>query len=265
MRVKTRRKLGFALMVFVALTMVWGVNQSLPFVIVTPGPAFNVLGEDNGTPIIDVTGVPVDDSPGKLDMLTISEIGSPGYYPTLLELTKAYFSGDKVIYPAEAFYPVGSVSAELRKQELADFEASKAAALTAAKENLSPEIVQKMNVSIKLQDVGGPSGGLMFTLGIIDKASKGSLTGGKNIAGTGTMAANGVVGAIGGIRQKLIAASRAGDKFFFAPKDNCAELLNHVPSGLRVIPVSKVSEALKYLDVIAHDGAVSKLPVCSAK
>ena len=198
-------------------------------------------------------------------MLTVSELGSPGYYPTLFDLVEAYFSSDKVIYPADAFFPAGTSSAQLLKQELADFEQSKAAALTAAKANIDPELVRNMKVSIKLQDVGGPSGGLMFTLGIIDKVSPGSLTGGKNIAGTGTMAADGKVGPIGGIRQKLFTASRAGDRFFLAPKENCLEILNHVPRGLRVVPVSTVSDAIKYLSVIAHDGDIAQLPVCSAK
>lgn len=72
-------------------------------------------------------------------------------------------------------------------------------------------------------DIGGPSAGMMFALSIYDLLTPGSLTGGKVIAGSGTIDAKGVVGAIGGIGQKLVAAQRDGAKLFLVSDENCAE------------------------------------------
>ena len=63
-------------------------------------------------------------------------------------------------------------------------------------------------LKIDLDDIGGPSAGLMFTLGIIDKLKPEDLTGGKVIAGTGTIDDEGNVGPIGGIPQKLVGAKK---------------------------------------------------------
>lgn len=252
-------------MIFALLATFWAFTQPLPYVIVQPGPVFNVLGDNSGKPVIEVSGVPTADSPGSLDLLTISEYGSPGNTPSLGEILGAFFSNDKVVYPLEAFYPAGVSQETLRQQEQVDFENSKAAAIAAAKANLPVEVSKSLSVTLRLEKVGGPSGGLMFTLGIIDKATQASLTGGKKIAGTGTITSDGVVGAIGGIHQKMVAAALAGDRFFLAPKENCADVVGYVPSNLKVFPVSNVSEALAVLKVIAKDGDLRKLAVCPAK
>jgi len=101
-----------------------------------------------------------------------------------------------------------------------------------------------VKVTIALNDVGGPSAGLMFTLGIIDKLTPVQETGGLHIAGTGTMDENGNVGPIGGIRQKMAAARAAGATIFLVPASNCAEALGQVPDGLRLIKVTTVDTAL---------------------
>lgn len=122
-------------------------------------------------------------------------------------------------------------------------------------------------VKIKLQlgDVGGPSGGMMFALGIIDRLTPGQLTGGKHIAGTGTIDAAGNVGPIGGIRHKLFGAQRAGATIFLAPSSNCDEVVGHVPNGLSVIKVSTLTEAKADLEKIATGTNPASLPTCSAK
>ncbi len=120
-------------------------------------------------------------------------------------------------------------------------------------------------VKIQLENVGGPSGGQMFALGIIDKLTPGELNGGAHIAGTGTIDATGVVGPIGGIRQKMYAAENAGAKWFLAPIANCNEVVGHVPSGLTVIPVSTLKDSLAALEVITAGASTSTLPTCSAK
>ena len=103
------------------------------------------------------------------------------------------------------------------------------------------------SVTINLQDVGGPSAGMMFALGIIDKLDPASLTGGRHIAGTGEIDANGVVGPIGGIVQKLTGARENGATFFLAPAANCNEVVGHIPAGLTVARVATLDDALSAL------------------
>ncbi|MGI8536610.1 MAG: YlbL family protein [Mycobacteriales bacterium] len=109
-------------------------------------------------------------------------------------------------------------------------------------------------VTISLQDVGGPSAGLLFTLGILDKLGQPSLTGGKYIAGTGEISADGTVGAIGGITQKLIAAKAKGAVAFLVPADNCAEAARQSPADLPLLKVSTLSEALTGLEALRKGG-----------
>ncbi|HZU57457.1 MAG TPA: PDZ domain-containing protein [Actinocrinis sp.] len=104
------------------------------------------------------------------------------------------------------------------------------------------------DVSIQLNGVGGPSAGMMFALGIIDKLTPGGdLSGGKVVAGTGTIDASGNVGAIGGIQMKTIGARRDGATVFLAPADNCADAKANLPAGLELAKVSTLQDALNAL------------------
>jgi PDZ domain-containing protein len=116
-------------------------------------------------------------------------------------------------------------------------------------------------VEIKLEDVGGPSAGLMFALGIVDKLTPGSLTDGAHIAGTGTIDDTGHVGAIGGITQKMIGAERAGATVFLAPAGNCDEAKETVPDGLRLVKARTLSSAVDSLERLA-EGRSEGLPHC---
>jgi len=116
-------------------------------------------------------------------------------------------------------------------------------------------------VNIQLKDVGGPSAGLMFALGIVDKLNPEDITGGSFIAGTGTIDDNGTVGPIGGIQQKLVAARQAGASVFLTPEGNCADAAAATPDGLRLVRVEDLDGALKALDALrTGSGAV---PSCS--
>ncbi|AXL11724.1 PDZ domain-containing protein [Microbacterium foliorum] len=119
-----------------------------------------------------------------------------------------------------------------------------------------------VDVTLQLDDVGGPSAGMMFALGIIDTLTEGELNGGENVAGTGTIEADGTVGPIGGIRQKLYGARDAGADYFLAPSTNCNEVVGHIPDGLTVVSTSTLEESLAALDVIADGGDVDALPTC---
>jgi PDZ domain-containing protein len=119
-----------------------------------------------------------------------------------------------------------------------------------------------VDVKIQINNVGGPSAGMMFALGIIDKMSTGDLTGGQHIAGTGTIDADGNVGGIGGIRQKLYGARDAGATWFLAPQSNCDEVVGHVPDGIRVFSVSTLQDSLTALEAIRDGGDLDSLPTC---
>lgn len=115
-------------------------------------------------------------------------------------------------------------------------------------------------VKITVGDVGGPSAGLMFSLAILDKLTPGSLTGGRFIAGTGTITPDGQVGPIGGIQQKMIAARDAGATVFLTPADNCAEAAGAAPKGLRLVKADSLHGAVASLDSMrTGKGAV---PAC---
>lgn len=100
------------------------------------------------------------------------------------------------------------------------------------------------------QEIGGPSAGMMFALGIMEKVGTEDLTGGKFIAGTGTITPTGQVGAIGGIQLKMIAARRAGASVFLAPDTNCSDVRGNIPKGLEVVKVATLHQAVAALQQI---------------
>ena len=116
--------------------------------------------------------------------------------------------------------------------------------------------VAPFDVDIKVgEDIGGPSAGLMFTLGILEKVGPTELTGGKFIAGTGTISPDGKVGPIGGIPLKMIAARDKGAAVFLVPSDNCAEAKSATPQGLRLVKVTSLHDALGALATLRSGGA----------
>jgi PDZ domain-containing protein len=104
------------------------------------------------------------------------------------------------------------------------------------------------DLTFNLGEIGGPSAGLMFSLGIIDKLKPEDLTGGKIIAGTGTIDDEGRVGPIGGIAQKLVGAKSAGAQVFLVPADNCAEAVANAQPHLPLLKVATLDDALGALE-----------------
>ncbi len=114
------------------------------------------------------------------------------------------------------------------------------------------------HLTVTLEGVGGPSAGTMFSLGIIDKLTPGELTGGKYVAGTGTITPDGTVGGIGGIEQKMLGARVAGATLFLAPAENCADVLDaDIPDGLTVARISTLAEAVAAVEAYAAGKAVT--------
>nr|WP_277068271.1 PDZ domain-containing protein [Saccharomonospora viridis] len=107
-------------------------------------------------------------------------------------------------------------------------------------------------VDIALEDVGGPSAGLMFALAILDELTPGAMTGGQSIAGTGTIDAEGNVGEIGGISFKLVAAHEAGADAFLVPEGNCGEAVAAAPEGLTLVRVATLDDAVSAVESLAE-------------
>jgi len=120
-----------------------------------------------------------------------------------------------------------------------------------------------VDVTLQLGEVGGPSGGMMFALGIIDRLTPGDLTGGLHVGGTGTIQQSGIVGPIGGIVQKLYGAKAAGATVFLAPAGNCREIAGNEPSGLRVVKIDKLRDAVTALEKLSKNEDLASLPSCT--
>lgn len=129
---------------------------------------------------------------------------------------------------------------------------------------LDPKVKPPVKVTVSLQDVGGPSAGMMFALGIVDTMTKESLTRGQVIAGTGAISMGGGVQMISGVPQKMRGASDAGAHWFLLPSGNCADAAGAVPRGMRIVPVDTLHEARGVVeDIAAH--RTSNLRTCPAK
>jgi len=184
----------------------------LPVSIVEPGLTANVLGAHDGAEVITVTGTPARKTSGQLRLVTIAAT-APNASVHFSDVWHAWFAKDQAAMPRDSVYPSGGSVKEIEKATQKEMTDSQDAATTAALQHvgLSPS---KVTVNLQLADVGGPSAGLLFTLGIIDKINGdshgGDLTGGRNIAGTGTIDAKGKVGAVGGVPLKELAARRDG-------------------------------------------------------
>jgi len=122
--------------------------------------------------------------------------------------------------------------------------------------SVSQSYVFPFQVKIRVGDIGGPSAGLMFALGIADKLTPGNLTAGKFVAGTGEISADGTVSPIGGIQQKMVGARQAGATVFLTPAANCADTSGAVPQGMRLVKVSTLAGAMSALKALAAGRSV---------
>ncbi|WP_327367683.1 S16 family serine protease [Streptomyces sp. NBC_01217] len=233
----------------------------LPFTLAQPGTTANVLGSDHGTPVISIKGAPTRPTRGELRMTTIVATG-PTADVGIGDVIDSWFRTDRAVLPRDSVYPTGGSEKEIEKHNLDDMRKSQNSAVDAALNYLDkPE--GSVDVTLHLADVGGPSAGLFFALGIVDKldgdGSGGDLTGGRTIAGTGTIQANGEVGAVGGVSLKTQAAKRDGASVFLVPKAECREAGAELPEGLRLIPVTTLKSAVSSLQALEQG---RKVPSC---
>jgi PDZ domain-containing protein len=180
----------------------------------------------------------------------------------------SWIDGDRAVYPKSAIYPPGTTTEEESKQAKADMVKSQDTAIVAAINYLQshPEILEPTEaadgssaiaqkrvaaldtkkISFKVGETGGPSGGLVFSIGLVELLTEQDLLEGRHIAGTGTITSRGVVGPIGGINEKIMSAKKVGATVFFAPVDNAEEISN-VPDGIKVVTVATLAQAINYL------------------
>jgi Lon-like protease len=319
----------------------------LPYVVMSPGPATNILGKADGKPLLSIEGAPTYPTSGSLDFTTVSVDGGPGVRVTVYDLAQAWLSGSQEILPEEQVFPPQQSEEDAQEEGAAEMAGSQSVATATALRAVGktvpemvviagvpdgspskgvfeaddvlvsvdgdpasssdavraavqrhqpgdtfPVVVRRdgkeqtlsaktgesdgrtvlgvnlrldydlpVDVTLRTGNVGGPSAGLMFSLAIYDALTPGELTGGKNIAGTGTMDDEGSVGPIGGIRQKLIGARRAGADYFLAPADNCDDVKGNVPAGLTVVKVATFDEGRAAVRDIGA-GKAASLPTC---
>lgn len=126
---------------------------------------------------------------------------------------------------------------------------------------VDPGFELPIDVAVAIDSVGGPSAGLMFSLGIMDRLTPLDELAGQRVAGTGTMDASGDVGPIGGIRMKMYGALDDGADWFLAPVENCAEVRGNIPAGLTVVAVDTLDDAYEAI-VRIGEGDAASLPPC---
>ncbi|MCH5671760.1 YlbL family protein [Streptomyces gilvus] len=238
------------------------VFAPLPFSLAQPGMTANVLGDNQGTPVITISGAKTRQTSGQLRMTTI-EATNPDTRVSLGDVLSAWFATDQAVMPRDSVYPSGQSTKEIQQHNTAQMKESQDAATQAALKYLDLN-AKDVKVTLKLADVGGPSAGLLFTLGIIDKldgnGSGGDLTGGRTVAGTGTISADGKVGAVGGVALKTQAARRDGATVFLVPKDECGDAKSELPKGLRLVPVTTLKGAVDSL--VALENGKHSVPSC---
>ncbi|MFI9046749.1 S16 family serine protease [Streptomyces sp. NPDC053427] len=234
----------------------------LPYSVAYPGMTANVLGADKGKPVITITGAGTRKTAGQLRMTSIVATG-PDASVHLSDVLLAWFRTDEAAMPREAVYPVGSNTEEIAEHNARQMRQSQDTATAAALGRLGRS-AKDIKVKLSLADVGGPSAGLMFALGITDKLAGdgkgGDLTGGRTVAGTGTIDADGKVGAVGGVPLKTQAAHRDGATVFLVPEQECADARAELPKGMRLIPVTTLDGAVKALTALRTKGAT--VPSC---
>ena len=246
------------------------VMLCLPSAFVTegPGPTRDVLGTvtvENGKsePMIVVSGAKTYKDSGKLLLTTVNSYGvnSPAINAQVLA---AWFNPQSGVLPREAVIPPGQTVEEYTDNAKQEMTSAQDSASSQALAFLSSQGMDTANVkvSMNVDEIGGPSAGLMYTLGAIDKLTEANETGGATIAGTGTIDDKGKVGPIGGIRLKMIGAKRDGATWFLAPKDNCKEVVGHVPDGIRDVRVDTLADAYEALVKIGQ-GKGDTLPHCT--
>ena len=226
-----------------------------PFVLVSPGPASDLLA--NRITLSNNSSAKPFKTSGSLFSTTVY-VNSPGSKPRGIEVIRGLFDSQNSVLPWEVVYPSdvnSAIEISRSKKEMTDSKQNAATAALSFLKLVQPNINttwKPEDVKINMKDVSGPSAGLAFALALIVQFADPQLINDRKVAVTGTISQFGVVGAIGGINQKIIGAKSAGASIFILPKDNCQDLSrlrdqNHSSNGLKLIAVANLSQAVHAL------------------
>ncbi len=236
------------------LTLFFGLAlfAPLPFVVLTPGNAQDVLSKVITPTKTASTPLKFYKADGHIYLLSIL-ITNPDAYVTGAELIYSWSRSDYSVMPRSLFYRDGvSATKEkaIAKTEMVDSQLSaKLAALDYLQIKAKPS-----DISISLAKTGGPSGGLAFALGIVELLTPENILRGRSVASTGTIDADGNVGGIGGVAEKILAAEKAGADLILVPVSNCKDLapgVAKIPKGIKIAAVSTLKEAITALNSAA--------------
>ena len=216
----------------------------LNFIILEAGPTTNLLSDK-----LKILGVNLNSFDHGALYSTTVYVTSPGEHPNGIGVLSAWIDGNRVVLPTAALYKKGESAQSALEREGKAMAISKIDAALAAKNYLNESGIYAKptwhgaDVQIDMKKVGGSSAGLAFALAIIAKSADPNLINDRKIAVTGTITANGQVGAIGGIDQKILGAAKSGASIFIAPRANCSEISKH-PQGMEIFAVSNLEQAV---------------------
>jgi PDZ domain-containing protein len=236
----------------------------LPYAIVLPGEAQNIFKG-----VITFKSTENYPATGRIDLMSI-RVTNPDSWIFGPEIIYSWISSERSVYPKSAIFPPGTTSKEERKQAKAEMVGSQDKAIFAAVNYLqsNPKIMapesssasesesigkvrakklETINIEFTVKETGGPSGGLVFAIALVELLTEKDVLQGEHIAGTGTINARGIVGGIGGINEKISSAQKVGATLFFAPVSNASEIAN-VPAGIKVVTVATLAQAISYLE-----------------
>ena len=232
---------------FFVTCIVLALFAPMNFVMITPGDPSPLFPK-----ILSVTEVKSYPANGQLYLLTIL-VTNPDTEVLGAAISGCWVWGDCVVVPRSAIYQKDTSTEKEIKASKKEMATSQNIALTAARGQLAkrfPEVdlsqVSDSTVKVSLKNTGGPSGGLIFALGIVELFTPTDILQGRKIAGTGTISANGEVGPIGGVVEKIIGAKKVGAELLFVSKANCDDLPQTV-EGITVIAVETLDQVVAYL------------------
>lgn len=235
--------------IFLPLLIIAPLVAPVNFVIVQPGPATDLFPKLLKIKSSDATTYPAR---GSMYLLTIY-VSNPDAKIFGVEAVSCWARADCVVIPRSVYYDRDATTEKEEKSGKRDMKESQGSAVIAAKalvKKYYPQVpvdrIKDSSIAVTLENTGGPSGGLIFSLGVVELLTQEDLLQGRKIAATGTISLSGKVGPIGGVEEKILGAKRVGATLLFVSQENCDEVPLTV-TDLQVIAVSSLDEAYKYL------------------
>lgn len=232
----------------IALPLATPVN----FVVIQPGEGVPLFPKVLTLKKSYAEKIPTYKPDGQMFLLSIW-VSNPDAKVLGAEIVQCWVRSDCTVIPRSVVYKKGTNTKTEIAKSTAEMKVSQNSAITASKEILRKRFptvdisqIDSRAFDVSLKNTGGPSGGLIFALGLTELVTPENLLQGRKIAATGTITETGKIGPIGGITEKIIAAKKVGATILFASRDNCDDLPTDV-SGISVVAVSTLEEALTHL------------------